>query len=142
MIRFLQVNVAKNLPNVKANAELVNGAAVEYDAGTNEVKAATGKCAYLVKAAEVYNGINAVRMPSDGEFEQIVAGAICHLVPVYRGEHYATTEVTKGSLKAGDRIAATAGKFGANESGDWEFVGEYADPTGLTMYEIVYNPTV
>jgi hypothetical protein len=32
------------------------------------------------------------------------------------------------------------GKFVANEGGDWVFAGEYADPTGLTMYEIRFDP--
>ena len=140
MIRFLQVNTAKNIPNVKAGVELVNGAPVAYNHQTNEVTKAAGACAYLVKAAEVYNGINAVRMPSDGDFEKIVAGAICHLVPVYRGERYATTEVTAAGLNAGDRMNVADGKFVANEGGDWVFAGEYADPTGLTMYEIRFDP--
>ena len=142
MIRFLQVNVAKNLPNVKAKTELKNGAAVAYNPASNEVENATGKCLYLVKAAEVYNGYNAVRMPSDGEFETIPTGGICHMVPVYVGERYATTEVTADGLTAGARIAASAGKFVASGEGEWQYVGEYADPTGLKMYEIVYNPIV
>jgi hypothetical protein len=140
MIRFLQVNTAKNIPNVKAAAELKNGQPVAYNPAEGTVSAATGKCAYLVKAAETYNGINAVRMPSDGDYEHIPAGAICHLVPAYEGEHYATTEVTVGSLNAGDRVAATGGKFVANTAGEWIFNGEYTDPTGLTMYEIIYSP--
>ena len=140
MIRFLQVNTAKNIPNVKAAAELKNGQPVAYNPAEGTVAAATGKCAYLVKAAETYNGMDAVRMPSDGAYEKIAAGAICHLVPAYVGEHYATTELTVGSLSAGDRVAADGGKFVANGSGEWIYVGEYADPTGLTMHEIIYSP--
>lgn len=147
MIRFLQVNVAKNLPNVKAAVELTNGQPVSYDPATGTVDSADGKCAWLVKAAEVYTGEKAMRMPSDGEFEVIAAGAICHLVPVYVGEHYATSQVAgfKGervtdALTAGDRIGADGNYFGANDDGDWIFVGEYNDPTGIRMAEIVYDP--
>lgn len=139
MIRFLQVNTAKNIPNVKAKTELVNGAPITFDHATLEVSKATGACAYLVKAAENYDGLNAVILPSEGDFEKIAVGEICHAVPVYRGERYATTEV-EGSLTAGQRIAAATGKFAASESGDWYYVGEYNDPTGKTMFEIVYDP--
>ena len=147
MIRFLQVNVAKNLPNVKAAVELVNGQPVSYDPATGTVNSGYGKCAWLVKAAEVYTGEKAMRMPSDGEFEVIAAGAICHLVPVYVGEHYATSQVTgfgkgreQAALEPGDRIGADGYQFGTNADGDWIFVGEYNDPTGIRMAEIVYDP--
>lgn len=147
MIRFLQVNVAKNLPNVKAAVELTNGQPVSYDPATGTVNNGRGECAWLVKAAEVYNGEKAMRMPSDGDFEVIEAGAICHLVPVYAGEHYATSQVAgfgkgreQAALEPGARIGANGDHFGAKTDGDWILVGEYNDPTGIHMAEIVYDP--
>ena len=146
MIRFLQVNTAKNIPNVKAAVELTNGQPVSYNPVDGTVGAAYGKCCFLVKAAETYNGINAVRMPSDGDYEIIPAGAICHLVPVYAGEHYATSEVTglrnrmSAGLQPGARMLANGYVFDGAEGGDWIFVGEYADPTGIPMVEVVYDP--
>lgn len=119
-----------------ASAAMKRGAFVTPDESDLTVGPATGPTCYLVDVAPNYDGINAVIEPNDGAFEDIEEGQRVILIPVLLGEKYATSEVTKGSLNAGDKIAATSGKAAADENGDWVYCGEYSDPTGIAMYTI------
>lgn len=143
MLRFLQVNTAKNIQILDANTALTRGAGVVKDAATGKVgKATADTCAFLVDAPVNSDGVNAGGY-DDKSFETIEAGAKCLLVPVYVGERYATTELTLGSLSVGDNLAVSAGKFvaaTASKPSNWVYGGTYSDPTGLTMYIIECVP--
>lgn len=137
MLRIIEGHTNKALSVMyTASAALKRGAFVTPDESDLTVGPATGATQYLVDVPKNYDGINSVIEPSDGDFEDIAVGDRVILVPVLIGEKYATSEVTKGSLTAGDKIAATAGKAAASADGDWEYCGEYSDPTGIAMYVV------
>lgn len=137
MLRIVEGHTDKALSVMyTASAAMTRGAFVTPNEADMTVGPATGATQYLVDVPKNYDGINAVIEPSDADFEEIKEGDRVILVPVLIGEKYATSEVTKGSLTAGDKIAATAGKAAADESGDWEYCGEYSDPTGIPMYVV------
>lgn len=135
MLRIVEGHTNKALSVMyTASAAMKRGAFVTPNEADMTVGPATGATQYLVDVSPNYDGCNAAIEPSDGAFEDIEVGDRVILVPVLIGEKYATSEVTKGSLNAGDKIAATSGKAAADESGDWEYCGEYSDPTGIPMY--------
>ena len=137
MLRIVEGHTNKALSVMyTASAALKRGAFVTPNEADMTVGPATGATQYLVDVSPNYDGINAAIEPTDGAFEDIKEGDRVILVPVLIGEKYATSEVTKGSLNAGDKIAATAGKAAANASGDWVYCGEYSDPTGIPMYVV------
>lgn len=80
-----------------------------------------------------YDGINAVIQPLEKDCEDIAQGARYNKIPTVKGERYATTELTLGSLQVGDTLTTASGKFVAG-SGKWKYQGVYANPYGLTMY--------
>lgn len=136
MIRNLVVTTNKHIREVKADVNMKRGAAAEINYATDEAVLASSDDCFLVDVSKNYNGVNAVVDPSDADFEDIKAGSIVLLIPVFPGERYATTEVTNGaSLEIGASLTATSGKFVAGE-GKWAFMGKYSDPTGLDMYII------
>ncbi len=145
MLRIVEGHTNKALSVMyTASAAMKRGAFVTPNEDDMTVAPATGATQYLVDVSPNYDGINAVIEPTDGAFEDIEEGQRVILVPVLIGEKYATSEVTKGSLTAGDRIAATSGKAAADEDGDWMYCGEYSDPTGIAMYtvkRVVVEPT-
>lgn len=137
MLRIVEANTNKALSVMyTASAAMKRGAFVTPDESNMTVGPATGATQYLVDVAPNYDGINAVIEPTDADFEDIKEGDRVILVPVLIGEKYATSEVDKGSLNAGDKISATSGKAAANASGDWVYCGEYSDPTGIKMYTV------
>jgi hypothetical protein len=146
MIRFYQVNTAKNIPIVTAGEALKRGAPVTIDYSDNTVDKATttGEC-FLVDISANYDGINAMVTPTDGSFEDIASGATCLAVPTLLSESFGTTELTVGTLAKGDPLKAVSGKFVAGVAGDtcvYRYGGTVSDPTGLTMYEVKRVPAV
>lgn len=137
MLRIVEGHTNKALSVMyTASAAMKRGAFVTPNEADMTVGPATGATQYLVDVSPNYDGCNAAIEPTDGDFEDIKVGDRVILVPVLIGEKYATSEVTKGSLTAGDKIAATAGKAAADEGGDWMYCGEYSDPTGIPMYVV------
>ena len=95
--------------------------------------------AYFIDVPKNYDGVNAVIEPLDKDFEDIAAGARVNRIPTRVGERYATTELTVGTLKVGDSLTVTNGKFVAG-NGDWIYGGVYNNPYGLTMYIVEKVP--
>ena len=143
MLRFLQVNAAKNIQILDASVAMTRGACVVKNPATGKVSLATADSGFfLVDSPDNSDGANASGV-NDKSFEAIAEGAKCLLVPVYVGERYATTELTVGSLKVGDYLAASAGKFvaaSATKKSNFIYGGTYSDPTGLTMYIVECVP--
>lgn len=140
MIRTLQCIDHKNIPVVTASADLKRGAIVTKTVD-NKVDNASAAGFGFVDITPNYDGINAVVIPSDGDFENIESGALCLYIPVHSGERYATSEVVASGLTKGDMLTFGAsdnvGKLVEVESGKTgEFVygGAYDDPTGIKMY--------
>ena len=145
MLRYLQVLKDKPIQIVPAGKDLTRGGCVVKDIANNEVLIAGSLSGntpntgfFLVDNAPNYNGINAIIAPTDADFENIVEGDLCLLVPTFVGERYATTEVDDArSLSVGDALIAVDGMFSAASGGvayEWVYGGTYSDPTGLNMY--------
>lgn len=133
MIRTLQAITHKNIPVVTAAANLKRGAIVNKTVD-NKVNNATVAGFGFVDITPNYDGINAVVMPADEDFENIKNGALCLYIPVHSGERYATSECAEG-LTVGDKLGVgDNGKFAKNESGEFVYGGIYDDPTGIKMY--------
>lgn len=140
MFAEVQINELKPRAICVANEALVNGAPVAYNAATRKLSKATGKSLYVVTNAKNFDGINAVKEPTDAEHEAIAADALCIRVPLELGDIFATTEVTTTNLSAGDPVIPSAGKYikdtaGTSTSG-LKYLGVYDNPWGLNMYMI------
>lgn len=146
MLRYLQVNEKKPLALMKAGEDMKKGAPVvkDYTDGTVD-KATATEGIFLVDKANNYDGINAVIPQNDGGFEDIKSGEVVITIPTYVGERYATSELTVGSLKVGDFLKASDGKFVAGVTNDvcnFVYQGEYDDPCGIKLYIVeVVAPT-
>ena len=115
MFAEVQINEFKPRAICVANEALVNGAPVDYSAATRKLAKAAGKSHYVVTNAKNYDGINAVKEPTDAEHETIASGALCIRVPLELGDIFATTEVTTTNLSAGDPECLSA--FGCHDGG-------------------------
>ena len=140
MFAEVQINELKPRMICVANEALTNGAAVEYTAATRKLGKATGATKYVVTNAKNYDGINAVKEPTDAEHETIASGDLCIRVPLELGDVFATTEVTTTNLSAGDPVIASAGKY-VKDTADTSttglvYLGSYDNPWGLAMYSI------
>ena len=143
MLRFVQVNTAKNLPVVEASEALTRGMAVTLAVSTGKVGKATATSGVgFVEAVPNYDGINAVLTPTDGDFESIASGDTCVFVPTYPGEVYATNQITSTGLSKGDALEMSAGKFIKKGSSTtaatcWTYGGAYDDPSVTGMHLVV-----
>lgn len=140
MFAILQYNELKPRAISVASEALTNGAAVAYDPATRKLGKATGASHYVVTNAKNYDGINAVKEPTDAEHETIASGALCIRVPLQLGDIFATTEVTTTNLSAGDAVIPSAGKF-VKDTADTStsglvYLGAYENPWNLAMYSI------
>ena len=140
MFAEVQINELKPRMICTANEALTNGAPVEYTAATRKLDKATGASMYVVTNAKNYDGINAVKEPTDAEHETIASGDLCIRVPLELGDVFATTEVTTTGLSAGDPVVPAAGKYvkdtASPTTGGMVFLGAYDNPWGLNMYSI------
>ena len=140
MFAEVQINELKPRMICVANEEMTNGAPVAYTAATRKLAKATGATKYIVTNAKNYDGINAVKEPTDAEHETIASGDLCIRVPLELGDVFATTEVTTTSLSAGDPVIASAGKYikdtADTSSSGLVYLGAYDNPWGLNMYSI------
>lgn len=136
----VQINELKPRKICVANEALTNGAPVAYDAATGKLSKASGASHYVVTNAKNYDGINAVKEPTDAEHETIASGALCIRVPLELGDIFATTEVTTTGLSAGDPVIPDAGKYvkdtAATSTSGLVFLGAYDNPWNLNMYSI------
>lgn len=134
MIRTLQAITHKNIPVVTAAADLKRGAIVNKTVD-NKVDNASAAGFGFVDITPNYDGINAVIMPADEDFEDIEKDALCLYIPVHSGERYATSECADEGLSVGDKIGVGEnGKFAKDEDGEFVYGGIYDDPTGIKMY--------
>lgn len=141
MIRELQVVANKPITLITTSEAMKRGAVIVEDYKTETVKNATSGATdiYFVDVEPTYEGINAVVEPTDGNWENIEAKAEVKKIPLFVGERYATTELVENfgtALAKGDYLKADGGKFVKGENGDVciaVYMGEYADPTGLSM---------
>ena len=140
MFAIVQYNELKPRALCVASEALTNGAAVAYNAATRQLGKATGKSMYVVTNSKNYDGINAVKEPTDAEHETIASGDICIRVPLQLGDIFATTEVTTTNLSAGDAVIPSAGKY-VKDTADTStsglvYLGAYENPWGLNMYMV------
>lgn len=139
---FCEVKINEFKPRAicVASEALTNGAPVAYTASTRKLSKATGASHYIVTNAKNFDGINAVKEPTDAEHEAIAADALCIRVPLELGDIIATTEVTTTSLSAGDPVIPSAGKYikdtAQSSTSGLVYLGEYENPWGLNMYMI------
>ncbi len=136
----VQINELKPRAICVANADMTNGAAVAYDAATRKLSKATGKSLYVVTNAKNYDGINAVKEPTDAEHETIASGDLCIRVPLELGDIFSTTEGTTTNVTVGNPVIPSGGKYikdtaGTSTSG-LKYLGTYDNPWGLNMYMI------
>ena len=140
MFAEVQINELKPRMICTANEALVNGAPVAYTAATRKLAKGTGASKYVVTNAKSYDGIYAVKEPTDAEHETIASGALCIRVPIELGDVFATTEVTTTSLSAGDAVIPSAGKYikdtATTSTSGLVYLGQYENPWGLDMYLI------
>ena len=136
----VQINEMKPRAICVASEALTNGAPVAYNAATRKLSKATGASHYIVTNAKNFDGYNAVFEQTDAEHEEISADGLCIRVPLELGDIIATTEVTKGSLAAGDPVIPSAGKYikdtAQSSTSGLVYLGEYENPWGLNMYMI------
>ena len=86
MIRFLQVNTAKNIQILDASVAMTRGACVVKNPATGKVGLATADSGFfLVDSPDNSDGVNASGV-NDKSLETIAEGAKCLLVPVYVGD--------------------------------------------------------
>ena len=139
---FVEVQVHELKPRAisVASEALTNGAPVAYNPATRKVSKATGASHFIVTNAKNFDGYNAVFEQTDAEHEEIAADGLCIRVPLELGDIIATTEVTKGSLAAGDAVIPSAGKYikdtAQSSTSGLVYLGEYENPWGLNMYMI------
>lgn len=136
----IQINEFKPRAICVANEAMTNGAPVAYDAATRKLAKATDASHYVVTNAKNFDGINAVKEPTDAEHETIASGALCIRVPLELGDIFATTEVTTTNLSAGDAVIPSAGKY-VKDTADTStsglvYLGAYENPWNLSMYMI------
>lgn len=140
MFAEVQINELKPRMICTANEELKNGAPVVYTPATRKLAKASVDTKYVVTNSKNYNGINAVKEPTDAEHETIASGDLCIRVPLELGDVFATTEVTTTGLSAGDPVTADAGKYVKDDAtapaGGMIYLGRYDNPWNLDMYMI------
>ncbi len=140
MIRELETVQHKPVELLLTSAKVTKGAPVAINFADETVANETaGLGTRLVDINPVYEGINAVVEPTDGEFEKAEAGVRVRVISTLPGEMYATSEITAGGLQEGDQLTAKNGKFVKAESTNpvaWVYRGKYADPTGIEMHRI------
>ena len=140
MFAEVQINMLKPRAICVANEAMTNGAPVAYDAATRKLAKATDASHYVVTNAKDFDGINAVKEPTDAEHETIATGALCIRVPLELGDIFATTEVTTTNLSAGDAVIPSAGKYvkdtAATSTSGLVYLGAYENPWNLSMYMI------
>ena len=136
----VQINELKPRAICVASEDLTNGAAVAYNAATRKLGKASAASHYVVTNAKNYDGINAVKEPTDAEHETITSGDLCIRVPLELGDIFATTEVTTTNLSAGDAVIPSAGKYvkdtAATSTSGLVYLGAYENPWNLAMYMI------
>lgn len=140
MIRELETVQGKPVELLLTSAAVKKGAPVDVDSEDQTVKATEdGLGTKLVDINPTYEGIFAIVEPTDADFEDAAAGVRVRVIQTLPGEMYATSELDTATLKAGDPLKATNGKFVKAESGAsaWEYRGIYSDPTGIKMGTIV-----
>ena len=140
MFAIVQYNELKPRAICVASEGLTNGAAVAYDPATRKLSKATDASHYVVTNAANFDGINAVKEPTDAEHETINSGDLCIRVPLQLGDIFATTEVTTTNLSAGDAVIPSAGKY-VKDTADTStsglvYLGVYENPWDLKMYTI------
>ena len=136
----VQINELKPRAICVANEALTNGAPVDYTPATRKLAKAAGASHYVVTNAKNFDGINAVKEPTDAEHETIASGALCIRVPLELGDIFATTELTTTNLSAGDAVIPSAGKY-VKDTADTStsglvYLGAYDNPCGLDMYMV------
>lgn len=136
----VQINELKPRMICTANEAMTNGAPVAYTAATRKLAKASAASHYIVTNAKNFNGINAVKEPTEAEHETIATGDLCIRVPLELGDVFATTEVTTTGLSAGDPVIPSAGKYikdtASPSTSGLIYLGAYANPWGLDMYSI------
>ena len=140
MFAEVQINELKPRKICVANEALTNGAPVSYNAANGKLSKASAASHYVVTNAKNYDGINAVKEPTDAEHEAIAADALCIRVPLELGDIFATTEVTTTNLSAGDPVIPSSGKYikdtAQTSTSGLVYLGAYENPWGLNMYMI------
>lgn len=141
MIRELETVQGKPVKLLLTSAKVNKGAPVAIDYADNTVAhESAGLGTLLVDINPVYEGINSIVEPTDGEFENAETGTRVRVIQTMPGEMYATSELTEGDLTEGDALKAADGKFVKATKGTdayaWVYCGEYSDPTGIKMYSI------
>ena len=136
----VQINELKPRAICVASEALTNGAAVAYDPATRKLGKASDASHYIVTNAKNFDGINAVKEPTEAEHETIASGDLCIRVPLELGDIIATTEVTTTNLSAGDAVIPSAGKY-VKDTADTStsglvYLGAYENPWNLDMYMI------
>jgi hypothetical protein len=140
MLRFLQEHNDKPIEVLTAGAALARGGFVYKDPADDELKVlATGLGDDIVDICKNYDGANAVKDPTEADFEAIAENAQALRVPTLTGERYATSEVTRNYADVGDPMTVTNGKL-VKATGaaayQWVYGGTYSDPTGITMHVV------
>lgn len=141
MIRELETVQNKPVELLLTSATVTKGAPIAIDYADETVAAETaGLGTLLVDINPVYEGINAIVEPTDGEFETAETGTRVRVIHTLPGEMYATSEITADDLTEGDPLKVTAGKFveatPASDAYAWVYRGPYSDPTGIEMHRI------
>lgn len=140
MIRELETVQGKPVELLLTSAAVKKGAPVDVDSEDKTVKAtADGLGTKLVDINPTYEGINSIVDPTDADFEEAKAGVRVRVIQTLPGEMYATSELDTATLKDGEPLKASNGKYVKAESGAfaWEYRGIYSDPTGIKMGIIV-----
>lgn len=136
----VQINEMKPRAICVANEALTNGAPVAYAPATRKLSKATGASHYIVTNAKNYDGINAVKEPTEAEHEEIASGDLCIRVPLELGDIIATTELTTTDLSAGDPVVPSAGKYvkdtDSPSTSGLVYLGAYDNPWNLNMYMV------
>jgi len=140
MLRFLQEHNDKPIEVLTAGAALARGGFVYKDPADDELKVlATGLGDDIVDICKNYDGANAVKDPTEADFEAIAENAQALRVPTLVGERYATSEVTRNYADIGDPMTVTNGKL-VKATGaaayQWIYGGTYSDPTGITIHAV------
>ena len=141
MIRELETVQNKPVQLLVTSAKVTKGAPVAIDY-TDETVApvAAGMGTLLADIATKYDGIYSIVEPTDATYEEAEVGERIRVIQTLPGEMYATSELTVGSLTAGDPLKVTSGKFVEATPGTddyaWVYLGEYSDPTGIAMHRI------
>lgn len=140
MIRELKTTQNKSVSLLHTSAVVKKGAPVDIDFEDDTVKATEdGLGTLLCDVNAKYEGINAILLPTDAEFEEAAVGELVRVINTRLDEMYATSELDTGTLQKGDPLKAVNGKFVKATSGAyaWKYDGTYSDPTGIKMGKIV-----